>query len=33
MKELPTYLVGVPVLMARCTKCGVATLSTYPPLL
>ena len=24
MKELPTYLVEVPVLMARCTKCGVA---------
>ena len=31
MKELPTYLVGVPVLMARCTKCGVATLRPTRP--
>ena len=31
MNELPTYLVGVPVLMARCTKCGVATLLPTRP--
>ena len=31
MKELPTYLVEVPVLMARCTKCGVLTLRPTRP--